>query len=66
MLTEVLTRLPAYEIERDDIVRYEDIGTINGYRHLPARFVPGRPRGSPLDEVIARWQTIVDGEEFWA
>ena len=38
------------------IVRYEDIGVINGYRHLPAVFPKAPRQGPPLDEVMARWQ----------
>jgi hypothetical protein len=56
MLGQVLQDLPEYAIVREAIVRYEDIGTINGYQHLPATF-PQRPRqGYVLDAVIERWQ----------
>lgn len=66
MLGQVLNDLPDYAIVRDGIVRYEDIGTINGYKHLPATF-PARAReGLVLDEVIERWQGILDGGSFWA
>ncbi len=65
MLGQVLDDLPEYRIERDGIVRYEDIGTINGYKHLPATF-PSRPRqGLVLDEVIDRWQGVLDDGSFW-
>jgi hypothetical protein len=43
-------------------VRYEDIGTINGYKHLPATFSPGRRTGASLEQVIAGWEaTLYDG-----
>jgi cytochrome P450 len=62
MISEVLTRLPDYEIRHDGIVRYEDVGTINGYQHVPAVFSPGRRRGEPLDQVIETWQGVLDAE----
>lgn len=62
MIGEVLTRLPDYEILDDEIVRYEDVGTINGYQHVPAAFTPGPRRGEPLERVIDRWQTVLDTE----
>lgn len=62
MLTEVLRRLPDYRVREDGIVRYEDIGTINGYQHLPATFTPGPRQGPTLDQVIATWQRTLDAE----
>ncbi len=63
MVVEALRRVPDYRVRQDGVVRYEDIGTINGYRHLPASFTPGRRQGPPLDEVIGRWQRTLDGEQ---
>jgi cytochrome P450 len=55
MLTAILERLPDYQLDsKDGAVRYEDIGTINGYKHLPATFSPGNRQGRPLDQVIDR------------
>ena len=65
MLTQVLNDLPEYRIAREGIVRYEDIGTINGYRHLPAVFPARARRGASLDDAIARWQDTVDDAAFW-
>jgi hypothetical protein len=62
MLTEVLSRLPDYEIRDDGIVRYEDVGTINGYQHVPAAFSPGPLLGQPLDRVIDKWQAVLGAE----
>ncbi|MBO0730113.1 MAG: cytochrome P450 [Acidimicrobiaceae bacterium] len=62
MLGEVLTRIPDYEIHHEGIVRYEDVGTINGYQHMPAVFSPGRRAGEPLKQVIDRWQVALDGK----
>ena len=38
------------------------IGTINGFKHLPATFTPGRREGPPLSEVMADWQARLDAE----
>jgi len=56
MLTEVLTRLPEYRCLEEGVVRYEDIGTINGYQHLPAVFPPQSRQGPPVVDVIDAWQ----------
>ena len=65
MLGQVLATIPEYQILREGIVRYEDIGTINGYRHLPAMFPPRPCHGPPLDEAIERWQGVLDDGSFW-
>jgi cytochrome P450 len=59
MLSVVLERLPDYHLEHDQAVRYEDIGTINGYQHLPATFTPGTRQGQPLEHVIAKWEATL-------
>jgi len=62
MLTVVLERLPDYHLVQGGAVRYEDIGTINGYQHLPATFPPGTRQGKPLDQVIIDWTSaLYDG-----
>ena len=65
MLGQALTDLRDYRVERAGIVRYEDIGTINGYRHLPAVFAPRPRQGPPLGEVIDGWQRVLDDGAFW-
>ena len=62
MLGQVLNDLPEYRILREGIVRYEDIGTINGYQHLPATFPQRARQGYRLDAVIERWQHHLDEE----
>jgi cytochrome P450 len=62
MMQEVLARIPDYAIEEGGVVRYEDVGTINGFRHMPATFTPKAPQGEPLQQVIRRWQTTLDTE----
>jgi hypothetical protein len=61
MLTAVLERLPDYRLVEDGAVRYEDIGTINGYQHLPATFTPGTRQGRSLAQVIADWEATLYG-----
>lgn len=62
MMSEVLSRLPDYRIEQSGVTKYESIGIINGYQHLPATFTPGRRIGPPLAEVMERWQSELDAE----
>lgn len=62
MVGEVLRRLPDYRVRADGVVRYEDIGTINGYQHLPATFTRSRRQGPPLGEVLERWQQTLDAQ----
>jgi cytochrome P450 len=59
MLTAVLERLPNYRLDPSGAVRYEDIGTINGYQHLPATFPPGERRGRRLEDVMADWEATL-------
>ena len=63
MLGEVLARVPEYRCQEGGAVRYEDIGTINGYKHLPADFPAGEREGPPLSDVIAQWQHTLDSAE---
>ena len=54
--------IPDYRIDHAGKEQYESIGTINGYKHLPATFTPGRREGPPLAEVMADWQARLDAE----
>ncbi len=62
MLTAVLERLPDYECDPAGAVHYDTVGVINGMKHLPAHFSPGRTYGASLDETIGHWQRVVDEE----
>jgi cytochrome P450 len=62
MLREALRRIPDYRIDPAGKEQYESIGTINGYKHLPATFTPGRREGPPVAEVIETWQAKLDAE----
>ena len=60
MLTAVLDRMPDYCCDPDATVHYDTIGVIQGMRHLPATFTPGRRLGSGLDETLERLQRLCD------
>lgn len=60
MLTGVLERIPDFVCDSSRAVHYDTIGTINGMKHLPATFAPGRRVGPSLDETIAHWQQVLD------
>jgi cytochrome P450 len=66
MLTRILDRMPDYRVRPGGVVRYENIGMINGYQHVPATFTPGRREGPPLAEMLASWQGRIDSGEVWA
>lgn len=63
MLTAVLDRMPDYRCDPEGTVHYDTIGVIQGMRHLPATFTPGRPLGPGLDETLEKLQRIVDEQE---
>jgi cytochrome P450 len=62
MLREALRRMPDYRIDHAGKEQYESIGTINGFKHLPATFTPGRREGPSRAEVMADWQARLDAE----
>jgi hypothetical protein len=64
MLVAILERLPDYRLDLAGAVRYEDIGTINGYQHLPATFTAGKPQGRPLVQVIDGWGSTLFGPSW--
>ena len=64
MLTAVLERMPDYRCDPEGTVHYETIGVIQGMRHLPATFTPGRPLGPGLDETLAELQKICEEQEL--
>jgi cytochrome P450 len=66
MLTQILERMPDYQVRPEGVVRYENIGVINGYQHVPATFTPGHRQGSPLAEALPAWQARIDSGEAWA
>ena len=64
MLNAVLDRMPDYRCDSEGTVHYETIGVIQGMRHLPATFTPGRPLGPGLDETLYKLQKICDEQEL--
>lgn len=62
MLREALRRMPDYRVDQAGREQYESIGSINGFKHLPATFTPGRREGPPLAEVMTDWQARLDAE----
>lgn len=62
IMWETLQRIPEYTIIHERAVRYDTIGVINGFQHLPATFAPGRRDGPGLAETLARWQAMLDDE----
>nr|WP_155767820.1 cytochrome P450 [Mycobacterium asiaticum] len=64
MLTAVLDRMPDYHCDPDGAVHYESIGVIQGMRHLPATFTPGRKVGAGLDETLDKLQRICEEQEL--
>jgi cytochrome P450 len=64
MLTAVLDRMPDYHCDPDGAVHYETIGVIQGMRHLPATFTPGRKVGADLDETLEKLQRICDEQKL--
>ncbi|MGB8503531.1 cytochrome P450 [Mycobacterium sp.] len=64
MLTAVLDRMPDYCCDPEGTVHYETIGVIQGMRHLPATFTPGKRLGPGLDETLDKLQKICDEQEL--
>lgn len=40
-MEKVLQRLPDYDLDVDDCIRYRDVGVVFGYLSVPVRFTPG-------------------------
>jgi cytochrome P450 len=60
MVVQVLDRMPDYTCDPAGAVHYDTVGVINGMRHLPATFTPGRRLGAGLDETINTVQRLCD------
>ena len=48
MVSEVLGRMPDYQVVEESIQHYPNIAVINGWIHLPATFMPGRKTGAVI------------------
>ena len=42
MLREVLTRLPDFQVDRENTHRFHDSGDVYAVRYLPVTFTPGK------------------------
>ncbi len=60
MLSAVLDCMPDYQCMEEGTVHYDSIGVIQGMRHLPATFTPGRKSGPGVAETVQRLQRICD------
>jgi cytochrome P450 len=49
MLSEVLRRMPDYQVIEDGIRAYPSIAVVNGWMSLPANFTPGAKVGAVID-----------------
>ncbi|RAY16907.1 cytochrome P450 [Actinomadura craniellae] len=64
MLTQVLDRMPDFVCDPAGAVHYDTTGVINGMKHLPATFTPGKRLGAGLDETIAKMQRVCDEQRL--
>jgi cytochrome P450 len=64
MIAAVLERLPDFECENGGAVHYDTVGIINGMKHLPATFTPGKPIGPGLDETLDLLQKVCDEQSL--
>ncbi len=62
IMSESLARLPDFEVGSEGVERYESIGVINGYKHLPITFPPGHRDGEGFAATLVRWQADLDAE----
>jgi cytochrome P450 len=62
MLLGILDRMPDYQCDPEGAMHYGTIGVINGMRHLPATFTPGKRLGPGLAETLAALQDRIDAE----
>ncbi|WP_106402641.1 cytochrome P450 [Actinocorallia populi] len=60
MLTAVLDRMPDFVCDPEGAEHYDTTGVINGMKHLPATFTPGRRLGPGLEETLERMQRLCD------
>jgi cytochrome P450 len=64
MVTQVLDRMPDFACDPEGAEHYETIGVIQGMRHLPATFTPGRRLGAGLDETLDALQKVCDEQRL--
>ncbi|TDT98321.1 cytochrome P450 [Streptomyces sp. 846.5] len=64
MVTQVLDRMPDFACDPEGAEHYETIGVIQGMRHLPATFTPGRRLGAGLDDTLDALQKVCDEQRL--
>jgi cytochrome P450 len=64
MLRHVLDRMPDYVCDPEGAVHYDSTGVINGMKHLPATFAPGKQVGPGLEETIEHLQRVCDEQRI--
>jgi cytochrome P450 len=64
MITHVLDRMPDFVCDSSGAAHYDTTGVINGMKHLPATFGPGRRLGPGLEETIAKVQRVCDEQRL--
>ena len=64
MLRHVLERMPDFTCDPAGAVHYDTTGVINGMKHLPATFTPGKRLGPGLTETIAAMQKVIDEQRI--
>ncbi|MEU6558090.1 cytochrome P450 [Nocardia nova] len=66
MLLAVMDRMPDYRCDPETTVHYDTIAVIQGMRHLPATFTPGKRLGAGLEETLEKLQAICDEQQLAA
>jgi cytochrome P450 len=64
MVHHVLERMPDFVCDPAGAVHYDTTGVINGMKHLPATFTPGKRLGPGLKETIAAMQKVIDEQRI--
>jgi hypothetical protein len=64
MLMAVLDRMPDFVCDSAGAVHYDTVGVINGMKHLPATFTPGRRIGAGLAETLPVLQQACDEQRL--
>jgi cytochrome P450 len=64
MLMGVLDRMPDYVCDPAGTVHYDTIGVIQGIKHLPATFTPGKRLGPGLEETLEILQRACDEQRL--
>ncbi|MGW4368521.1 cytochrome P450 [Nocardia takedensis] len=64
MLVAVFDRMPDFRAIPEQTVHYDTIAVIQGMRHLPATFTPGKRLGPGLEDTLAKLQKVVDEQRL--